>query len=443
MYSVISIEFNNENNFPKEKIIYNKGNILGRPKTAIKRTKEKSPENKKNDKRIQSSKLNKNKVLHKQFTLPSISYKTEEGEEEERHYIGNILKSSFSPKELLDARDIDPNPKVNRKVELKQKQKDKVNEEPTKPKPYIPPTFSFDDKNDLIPDNVGNNDKEQKKEIKEKDLRIATRQYKNNSLLEDKIKLVMKNSKFLKNMQPLKNEECKINPIPVEITDIEKDKKYQQAKEDAKKFRERCNNVNELTIEINQTLMKNKANPLDVNNKLSELQINEVNSKAQKMIDSIKDTVDPDNFDINQLKEKDRKLLTSRLQYKPPKRPNPNIKTKKNLENDKILVKSKESIGVLQNKKKVINKEISKQMNLDFKEEIIQENWKIDDLCSTYYCKNLKKGKLVEYDKVKNILQKEVSSKEDIFDYMYFTQHKDNESTSTKSSLSHPFLIYD
>lgn len=443
MCSVISIEFNNEKNCPKEKVIYNKGIVLGRPKTGIKRTKEKSPINKKKEKRIQSSNINKTRVLHKQITLPSVSYKTEEEEEEERHYIGNILKSSFFPTELLDVKEIDPNPKVNRKAELKQKHKDIVKKELMKPKPYIPPTIPFNDDTNFIPDNAGNNEKEPKKEIKEKDLKMAIRQYENNSLLEDKIKLVMKNSKFLNSFHPVKNEELKINPIPIEITDIEKDKKYQQAKEDAKKFRDRCNNANELSIQVNQTLKKNKSTPLDINNRLSEHQINEVNSKAQKMIDSIKDNVDPNNFNINQLKEKDRKLLTSRLRYKPPKRPNPNIKTNENLKNDKILVKSKESIGALENQKKVINKEINKQINLDFKEEIIQDSWKIDDLCSTYYCKNLQKGKIVEYNKIKNKMQKEITSKEDIFDYIYFNQNKNNENASTKSTLSHPFLIYD
>ena len=45
----------------------------------------------------------------------------------------------------------------------------------------------------------------------------------------------MKNSKFLKNMQLVKNEECKINTITVEITNKEKNKKYKKEKENEEK----------------------------------------------------------------------------------------------------------------------------------------------------------------------------------------------------------------
>ena len=34
MLSVVDLKFNNEKHFKKEKVIYHKGNVIGRPKTA-------------------------------------------------------------------------------------------------------------------------------------------------------------------------------------------------------------------------------------------------------------------------------------------------------------------------------------------------------------------------------------------------------------------------
>lgn len=417
MLSVVDLQFNNERNFNKEKVVYHKGNVIGRPKTAsrpllIPRIKKV---------RVHSGKKMK---IQKENTL---TYKTEEEEEDEKHLLGNILKDAFTASELNNIVDIDPNPRVNRTKKKKQ-QKEKEEEERKKHiKPYIPPSVAFMTEA-IEADSAGN-------EVKERELKRTIHLFENNEAIENKVKMIVKESKILKMFNEKKSEQpVKENFVP--IVDINEDKKYQQATEDMKRYKEQCESLKKKTIDVNQTLKQNEKKDLGGDNKISLKQQNEIKVNAQKIIDNIKTNVDPSNFDINTLNERDRKLLMGAARYRPQKRKEKKVNSNK-IKNDELLLKSISSLNALKEKQSKIKNELSQQLNIDFKEELIQDSWKIDDMLSTSYCNNLKKGQMLTYRTLKNKTNKEVNRKEDFFDYMYFK----DESEST--TYSHPFLIYD
>ena len=182
--------------------------------------------------------------------------------------------------------------------------------------------------------------------------------------------------------------------------------------------------------------LQNAKKDIGIDNKTSLKQQNDINAKAQKIIDNIKTNVDVNNFDINSLNERDRKLLLGASRYQPQRRKTQKVNHTQ-LKNDELLLKSINSLIALKDTQSKIKTELSQQLNIDFKEEIIKDSLKIDDMLSTSYSNNFNKGKRLSYGALKNKTNKEVNRKEDFFDYMYF---KDDEQSTT---YSHPFLIYD
>ena len=406
MLSVVDLKFNNEKHFKKEKVIYHKGNVIGRPKTA--------------SRPLLIPRIKKVQIQHRKNEQKN----TLTEEEEEKHLLGNILKDAFTASELNHINDIDPNPRVNR-TKKKKEQMEKEEEERKKHiKPYIPQFMT----EALSADNTGNVERELKRTIN---------LFENNEALENKVKMLIKESKVLKMFNEKKSEQpVKVSAQFVPIVDIIEDKKYQQANEDMKRYKEQCESLKKKTIDVNQTLKQNAKKDIGIDNKISSKQQNDINAKAQKIIDNIKTNVDVNNFDINSLNERDRKLLLGASRYQPQRRKTQKVNHTQ-LKNDELLLKSINSLIALKDTQSKIKTELSQQLNIDFKEEIIKDSLKIDDMLSTSYSNNFNKGKRLSYGALKNKTNKEVNRKEDFFDYMYF---KDDEQSTT---YSHPFLIYD
>ena len=118
MLSVVDLKFNNEKHFKKEKVIYHKGNVIGRPKTA--------------SRPLLIPRIKKVQIQHRKNEQKN----TLTEEEEEKHLLGNILKDAFTASELNHINDIDPNPRVNR-TKKKKEQMEKEEEEHLPP-PIVP-----------------------------------------------------------------------------------------------------------------------------------------------------------------------------------------------------------------------------------------------------------------------------------------------------------------
>ena len=141
MLNVLNLEFGyNKNNTNKEKTIYNKGKII-RPLS--------SNEKFKNEKIKEEKELKKLKRPIESARLKIIRKNYLDENEEEKFYIGEILKSSFEENELEDTFEINADPRINKLNYLKKIGKIIGLKEP-KLKPYLPPNSIYESKKKLI-----------------------------------------------------------------------------------------------------------------------------------------------------------------------------------------------------------------------------------------------------------------------------------------------------
>ncbi len=551
MLNVLNLEFGyNKNNTNKEKTIYNKGKII-RPLSSNKKYKnekiKEEKELKKLKRPIESARL---KILRKNYL---------DENEEEKFYIGEILKSSFEEKELEDTFEINADPRINKLNYLKKIGKIIGLKEP-KLKPYLPPNSIYESKKQ--------NDKS--KDYIKRDLQRTIKMYKENIRIENKIIDMIHKSKFInddddditfknkkyenvekeiqilkdfkkklkkerekkkennndnkfqfieeeikgdnvefnknenlnnninednieekkkekikkrkknknekeenKNIKKNKKEEDKekilekkekeklsLPKVPKseiykKITKMNQDKKYKEALKDIKKDNENCEKIKEKILDFNEQLKKNTINenkPKQILTKKQEVMVNE---KAQKIIDNIKENINPDNFNIENLSPEEQKLIKGRERYKPKKKKKKQYekdveKIKENF-NDYIYLKSVNSINELIESQNNMENTFKKIHKIGREYKKVNENLNNKIIFTNAYLNNMKEGTKINLEKVSLRKNTSFNTKEDIYDYMYFGKYEKNnnnnslnESDNTEeTNYYHPFLIYD
>ena len=238
---------------------------------------------------------------------------------------------------------------------------------------------------------------------------------------------------------------------------MDQEKKYKQAEEDIKKDKEECKKIQEKILDITQELKNNVISTRIPKQTLSNKQKIEIKEKAKKLIDDIKQNINPDDFDIENLSPEEQKLIKGRKRYKP------NKKKKKKNESDINKIKQKnENDYIYKNSVDSINKLRDSQNNLDnvFKEihKIGREYKKVNQdfnnklMFSDAFLNNLNKGKNINLEKISMRENITFNNKKDIYDYMYFgkEEKKENKNESFSETENteeinyhHPFLIYD
>ena len=551
MLNVLNLEFGyNKNNTNKEKTIYNKGKII-RPLS--------SNEKYKNEKIKEEKELKKLKRPIESARLKIIRKNYLDENEEEKFYIGEILKSSFEENELEDTFEINADPRINKLNYLKKIGKIIGLKEP-KLKPYLPPNSIYESKK--------KNDKS--KDFIKRDLQRTIKMYKENIRIENKIIDMIHKSKFInddddditfknkkyenvekeiqilkdfkkklkkerekkkennkdnkfqfieeeikgdnvefnknenlnnnikednieekikekikkrkknknekeenKNIKKNKKEEDKekilekkekeklsLPKVPKseiykKITKMNQDKKYKEALKDIKKDKENCEKIKEKILDFNEQLKKNTINenkPKQILTKKQEVIINE---KAQKIIDNIKENINPDNFNIENLSPEEQKLIKGRERYKPKKKKKK--KYEKDIEkikdnfNDYIYLKSVNSINELIESQNNMENTFKKIHKIGREYKKVNENLNNKIIFSNAYLNNMKEGQKINLEKVSLRKNTSFNTKEDIYDYMYFGKYEKNnnnnslyESDNTEeTNYYHPFLIYD
>ena len=551
MLNVLNLEFGyNKNNTNKEKTIYNKGKII-RPLS--------SNEKYKNEKIKEEKELKKLKRPIESARLKIIRKNYLDENEEEKFYIGEILKSSFEENELEDTFEINADPRINKLNYLKKIGKIIGLKEP-KLKPYLPPNSIYESKK--------KNDKS--KDFIKRDLQRTIKMYKENIRIENKIIDMIHKSKFInddddditfknkkyenvekeiqilkdfkkklkkerekkkennkdnkfqfieeeikgdnvefnknenlnnnikednieekikekikkrkknknekeenKNIKKNKKEEDKekilekkekeklsLPKVPKseiykKITKMNQDKKYKEALKDIKKDKENCEKIKEKILDFNEQLKKNTINenkPKQILTKKQEVIINE---KAQKIIDNIKENINPDNFNIENLSPEEQKLIKGRERYKPKKKKKK--KYEKDIEkikdnfNDYIYLKSVNSINELIESQNNMENTFKKIHKIGREYKKVNENLNNKIIFTNAYLNNMKEGQKINLEKVSLRKNTSFNTKEDIYDYMYFGKYEKNnnnnslnESDNTEeTNYYHPFLIYD
>ena len=551
MLNVLNLEFGyNKNNTNKEKTIYNKGKII-RPLS--------SNEKYKNEKIKEEKELKKLKRPIESARLKIIRKNYLDENEEEKFYIGEILKSSFEENELEDTFEINADPRINKLNYLKKIGKIIGLKEP-KLKPYLPPNSIYESKK--------KNDKS--KDFIKRDLQRTIKMYKENIRIENKIIDMIHKSKFInddddditfknkkyenvekeiqilkdfkkklkkerekkkennkdnkfqfieeeikgdnvefnknenlnnnikednieekikekikkrkknknekeenKNIKKNKKEEDKekilekkekeklsLPKVPKseiykKITKMNQDKKYKEALKDIKKDKENCEKIKEKILDFNEQLKKNTINenkPKQILTKKQEVIINE---KAQKIIDNIKENINPDNFNIENLNPEEQKLIKGRERYKPKKKKKKKYekdieKIKENF-NDYIYLKSVNSINELIESQNNMENTFKKIHKIGREYKKVNENLNNKIIFTNAYLNNMKEGQKINLEKVSLRKNTSFNTKEDIYDYMYFGKYEKNnnnnslnESDNTEeTNYYHPFLIYD
>ena len=551
MLNVLNLEFGyNKNNTNKEKTIYNKGKII-RPLS--------SNEKFKNEKIKEEKELKKLKRPIESARLKIIRKNYLDENEEEKFYIGEILKSSFEENELEDTFEINADPRINKLNYLKKIGKIIGLKEP-KLKPYLPPNSIYESKK--------KNDKS--KDFIKRDLQRTIKMYKENIRIENKIIDMIHKSKFInddddditfknkkyenvekeiqilkdfkkklkkerekkkennkdnkfqfieeeikgdnvefnknenlnnnikednieekikekikkrkknknekeenKNIKKNKKEEDKekilekkekeklsLPKVPKseiykKITKMNQDKKYKEALKDIKKDNENCEKIKEKILDFNEQLKKNTINenkPKQILTKKQEVIINE---KAQKIIDNIKENINPDNFNIENLSPEEQKLIKGRERYKPKKKKKKKYekdieKIKENF-NDYIYLKSVNSINELIESQNNMENTFKKIHKIGREYKKVNENLNNKIIFTNAYLNNMKEGQKINLEKVSLRKNTSFNTKEDIYDYMYFGKYEKNnnnnslnESDNTEeTNYYHPFLIYD
>ena len=548
MLNVLNLEFGyNKNNTNKEKTIYNKGKII-RPLS--------SNEKFKNEKIKEEKELKKLKRPIESARLKIIRKNYLDENEEEKFYIGEILKSSFEENELEDTFEINADPRINKLNYLKKIGKIIGLKEP-KLKPYLPPNSIYESKkkNDKSKDYIKRDlqrtikmykenirienkiidmihkskfinddddditfknkkyenvekeiqilkdfkkklkkEREKKKEnnkdnkfqfieeeIKGDNVEFNKNENLNNNINEDdfeeKIKVKIKkrkknknekeeNKKIKKNkkeedkekiLEKKEKEKLSLPKVPKseiykKITKMNQDKKYKEALKDIKKDNENCEKIKEKILDFNEQLKKNTINenkPKQILTKKQEVIINE---KAQKIIDNIKENINPDNFNIENLSPEEQKLIKGRERYKPKKK-----KYEKDIEkikenfNDYIYLKSVNSINELIESQNNMENTFKKIHKIGREYKKVNENLNNKIIFTNAYLNNMKEGTKINLEKVSLRKNTSFNTKEDIYDYMYFGKYEKNnnnnslnESDNTEeTNYYHPFLIYD
>ncbi len=314
------------------------------------------------------------------------------------------------------------------------------------------------DNTEFIPNNNQNNNV-QKEKIKKK----KNKKQKNEE--KEKEKEVKIEKEFENDEKILKEKEknkLKLPKDPIvktynKIVKMDQEKKYKQAEEDIKKDKEECKKIQEKILDITQELKNNVISTRIPKQTLSNKQKIEIKEKAKKLIDDIKQNINPDDFDIENLTPEEQKLIKGRKRYKP------NKKKKKKNESDINKIKEKNENDIIyKNSVETINKLRDSQNNLDnvFKEihKIGREYKKVNQdfnntlMFSDAFLNNLNKGKNINLEKISMRENTTFNNKKDIYDYMYFgkEEKKENKNESFSETENteeinyhHPFLIYD
>ena len=236
---------------------------------------------------------------------------------------------------------------------------------------------------------------------------------------------------------------------------MNQDKKYKEALKDIKKDKENCEKIKEKILDFNEQLKKNTINenkPKQILTKKQEVIINE---KAQKIIDNIKENINPDNFNIENLSPEEQKLIKGRERYKPKKKKKK--KYEKDIEkikdnfNDYIYLKSVNSINELIESQNNMENTFKKIHKIGREYKKVNENLNNKIIFTNAYLNNMKEGQKINLEKVSLRKNTSFNTKEDIYDYMYFGKYEKNnnnnslyESDNTEeTNYYHPFLIYD
>ena len=236
---------------------------------------------------------------------------------------------------------------------------------------------------------------------------------------------------------------------------MNQDKKYKEALKDIKKDNENCEKIKEKILDFNEQLKKNTINenkPKQILTKKQEVIINE---KAQKIIDNIKENINPDNFNIENLSPEEQKLIKGRERYKPKKKKKK--KYEKDIEiikenfNDYIYLKSVNSINELIESQNNMENTFKKIHKIGREYKKVNENLNKKIIFTNAYLNNMKEGQKINLEKVSLRKNTSFNTKEDIYDYMYFGKYEKknnnnsiNESDNTEeTNYYHPFLIYD
>jgi hypothetical protein len=332
-------------------------------------------------------------------------------------------------------------------------------------------------------ENKNNNDKFQflEEEIKGDNTEFIPNNNQNNNVQKEKIK--KKKNKKEKNEEKEKEKEIKIEKeyeneekilkekeknklkLPKDpilktynkIAKMDQEKKYKKAEEDIKRDKEACEKIQEKILDITQELKKNVISTKIPKQILSNKQKLESKEKAKKLIDEIKQNINIDDFDIENLTPEEQKLIKGRKRYQP------NKKKKKRYERDINKIKEKNENDIIyKNSVETINKLRDSQNNLDnvFKEihKIGREYKKVNQdfnnklMFSDAFLNNLNRGKKINLEKISNKENTTFNNKKDIFDYMYFGKEEKKETKNESFSETenteeinyhHPFLVYD
>ena len=314
------------------------------------------------------------------------------------------------------------------------------------------------DNTEFIPNNNQNNNVEKEKIKKKKNKKQKNEE-------KEKEKEIKIEKEFENDEKILKEKEknkLKLPKDPIvktynKIVKMDQEKKYKQAEEDIKKDKEECKKIQEKILDITQELKNNVISTRIPKQTLSNKQKIEIKEKAKKLIDDIKQNINPDDFDIENLSPEEQKLIKGRKRYKP------NKKKKKKNESDINKIKEKnENDYIYKNSVDSINKLRDSQNNLDnvFKEihKIGREYKKVNQdfnnklMFSDAFLNNLNKGKNINLEKISMRENTTFNNKKDIYDYMYFgkEEKKENKNESFSETENteelnyhHPFLIYD
>ena len=314
------------------------------------------------------------------------------------------------------------------------------------------------DNTEFIPNNNQNNNVEKEKIKKKKNKKQKNEE-------KEKEKEIKIEKEFENDEKILKEKEknkLKLPKDPIvktynKIVKMDQEKKYKQAEEDIKIDKEECKKIQEKILDITQELKNNVISTRIPKQTLSNKQKIEIKEKAKKLIDDIKQNINPDDFDIENLTPEEQKLIKGRKRYKP------NKKKKKKNESDINKIKQKnENDYIYKNSVDSINKLRDSQNNLDnvFKEihKIGREYKKVNQdfnnklMFSDAFLNNLNKGKNINLEKISMRENITFNNKKDIYDYMYFgkEEKKENKNESFSETENteeinyhHPFLIYD
>ena len=314
------------------------------------------------------------------------------------------------------------------------------------------------DNTEFIPNNNQNNNVEKEKIKKKKNKKQKNEE-------KEKEKEIKIEKEFENDEKILKEKEknkLKLPKDPIvktynKIVKMDQEKKYKQAEEDIKKDKEECKKIQEKILDIRQELKNNVISTRIPKQTLSNKQKIEIKEKAKKLIDDIKQNINPDDFDIENLTPEEQKLIKGRKRYKP------NKKKRKRSEIDINKIKEKnENEYLYKNSVDTINKLRDSQNNLEnmFKEihKIGREYKKVNQdfnnklMFSDAFLNNLNKGKNINLEKISMRENITFNNKKDIYDYMYFgkEEKKENKNESFSETENteeinyhHPFLIYD